>query len=94
MLIQISITLLAYCITEFLSKYTPLNFSGDKDLPAESAVSTGRGSQADYGASLENWFSSESMGSNPIPGATFSELSYLWDLLGIPVFISLITQTS
>ncbi len=29
-----------------------------------------RGSQVDYGASLENWFPSGSMGSNPIPCAT------------------------
>jgi hypothetical protein len=29
-----------------------------------------RGSQVDYGASLENWFPNGSMGSNPIPCAT------------------------
>ncbi len=29
-----------------------------------------RGSQVDYGASLENWFPTGSMGSNPIPCAT------------------------
>jgi len=36
----------------------------------------GRGSQADYGASLENWFPTGSVGSNPTPCAT-TELSVL-----------------
>lgn len=33
-------------------------------------MSPSRGSQVAHGASLENWFSTETMGSNPIPCAT------------------------
>ena len=56
---------------------------GDKDLLGWGAFRVCRGSQAVYGASLENWCSSERMGSNPIPGAILFCLCVIAFIVGV-----------